>query len=419
MKLFPVVVFRSGPVALRPVALAGGRLPARIAELQRLSPILNTHCAAGPNGWLEVEKLPAAAIEKLNANQLVLAQSQLLMLSRLRAVLDGQRPSFLPTASLLHSVAGRQLSGGMVRTDTSGSSSTFGEVSVDPGTQASLVCGTLLYEVQQYAAQAEQDRVGVESDIQQANNLLQMAQGDHDPNQKLALAAKGLALLQDAAQLIQDAENAAAAAAAALAQVKAGIAGVSCGTSTVDSTQQAAGAAEVAAQALDDPAYVAALGSLRAALQNVRDAAQAQIAVVPPPPVECIHFQGNWYGGLDVTFDEPCTKQLIAYLDHNADMSALGGVITGLIAAATPIGPVAALICIIVAAVLASLALDMKLVEQDTTVADVNGMGVTWHFSGFPLQFGGAFELNTLLAELANPGFGNQWVSVLWITGNG
>jgi hypothetical protein len=46
-------------------------------------------------------------------------------------------------------------------------------------------------------------------------------------------------------------------------------------------------------------------------------------------------------------------------------------------------------------------------------------MGVTWHFSGFPLQFGGAFELNTLLAELANPGFGNQWVSVLWITGNG
>jgi hypothetical protein len=297
-------------------------------------------------------------------------------------------------------------------TGMSGGSSTSGEVSVDPQAQASLLCGILLSEAQQDEAQAEQDRVAVESDFQQAYNLFKMAQAANDPKQKLALATQGLAVLTPVTQLIQDAQQAAADADAALAEVKTGIQGVSCGAATIDSAQQAADAAAEAAQALNDPTYRTVIGLLQGALQNVRDAAQAQVAVPLPPSSECIQTQGTWYGGVNFIFDEKCTQQLIEYLDDATDLSAVAGTLVGAVGGATIVGA-------LVAAALAALALSTKLVEHDTKVADTNQTGVTWHFSPIPLAAGGAFELNTLLTELAYPGFGNEWISVLWITGNG
>jgi hypothetical protein len=421
MHLFRVVSSRSGPVSLRPLPLAGGRLPARIAELQRLSPLLKAHCSHDADGWPKTEKLPAAAIEKLNAQQLLLAQSQLLMVSRLGAVLNGRRPSSLLAGPGVSSVVQGSIKRAGVMVDKkvgqmgdySPTESLTAEV--DAQKQASLDCDILLTRAQQDADQAEQDRVAVESDIQQAYNLFKMAQAATDPKQKFALATQGLAVLKPVAQLIQDAEQAAADAAAASAQVKAGIRGTSCGVTAVDSAQQAADAASVTAQALNDPAYLTVIGLLRGALQNVRDAALPQVAYAPPPPPpECFQAHGpTWYLGFDVVFNEECTQKLIDYLDHNADIAGLAGALTGAIVGIA--SPVAG---IIVGAVMAAIALDMKLAEQDTTLADKNHTGVTWHFSPIPIQYGAAFELTTLLTELADPGFGGEFMSMLWITGN-
>ena len=121
------------------------------------------------------------------------------------------------------------------------------------------------------------------------------------------------------------------------------------------------------------------------------------------------------YYGVDVVFNEECAKQLVAFLEHNADIAGVAGALVGSIGAAVGVTP---LVAIILGAVIGAIALDMKLAAQDTAIADKNGTGVTWHFSMIPTQYGAAFELNTLLTELVDPGFGGEFMSMLWITGN-
>ena len=139
---------------------------------------------------------------------------------------------------------------------------------------------------------------------------------------------------------------------------------------------------------------------------------------------QCVRIQVDWWGQMDVIFNEACTRlleQALSLANNNLVHVGQALVGAGLVAAGAPSWAVSGAIAI--------FDLEAALMEQDVWLADrPNHNGVTIHFSFAPIWIPFWITLDpstvaiaavpTLLAELISPGFGNFLTSIMWITGN-
>jgi len=143
----------------------------------------------------------------------------------------------------------------------------------------------------------------------------------------------------------------------------------------------------------------------------------------------CMSLYPQWWGA-QLVLDEHCTGLMVDLLDKIILGVAIGA-IGNIVSAPPPLYPLLLLWWTVLAA-------QPFLVEEDIKGADEKRkQGVTFNISWIPLGPGVLADIAsagtgiptvtyaeelaeeaTLVAELTNPGFGSQWYSFFWITGN-